>query len=129
MAAVSTSYYPSAADVQRFWQSESAREESHVKVPDGFPLKLHSTLAWTQDEIKAKQDDWSLELTSEDLTAIEAALRAYEGESCILQPVNCVDQLIVLQSSVKQSLGYHRSQVCSSRLVISAPEAFVDPAV
>ena len=82
MATTCVSYYPSEVDTQRFWNLELSREKIGVDIPLGFPKKLDSPLAWTGAEIESKQVEWKLDLTSEEITAIHAALEAFEGQSC-----------------------------------------------
>ncbi len=80
MAATCTSYYPSEIETHRFWNLELNRKNSGVDVPLGFPKALSSPLAWTGAEIESKQSQWKLDLTSEEVTVIHAALLAFEGQ-------------------------------------------------
>lgn len=79
MSVTCVSYYPSEVETQRFWNEERTRNKASVDVPSGFPKKLNSSLAWTREEIEMKQSDWKLDLTSEEIEAINAALVAFEG--------------------------------------------------
>jgi len=72
-------YYPSELDTQRFWDRELTRNKANLDVPHGFPKELNSPLAWTGAEIETKESQWKLDLTEEEIVAVEAALAAFEG--------------------------------------------------
>lgn len=80
MAATVASYVPSDAYVERFWQKEATRPRTSLPVPDGFPRYLDSPLAWTGAEVEAKEAEWRLDLTSEEIDSIDAALAKFEGQ-------------------------------------------------
>jgi hypothetical protein len=87
MAAVS--YVPSDQHASLFWEKhhkQGAYIES--KVPDGFPEKLVSPLAWTRADIEKKQSDCVLELGKDDIEQIEAALASFEAQSLDLSQIS-----------------------------------------
>jgi hypothetical protein len=79
-ADVLPSYYPSQWETDRFWSAEQSRAKSIVDVPAGFPKQIESTLAWTPEDIATKQAQWKLDLSENDIAAIDAALARFEGE-------------------------------------------------
>lgn len=79
MAATCTAYTPSDLDTQRFWDRELSRQNPSLDLPYGFPKELKSSLAWKGVDIEQKQLEWKLDLTDEEIAAIEAALAAFEG--------------------------------------------------
>jgi hypothetical protein len=81
MTATCLSYYPSELETQQFWDRELNRDKAGVDIPYGFPKKLDSPLAWTGAEIENKQSQWKLDLTDEEIVAIDAALAGFEGQS------------------------------------------------
>jgi hypothetical protein len=82
MATSCLAYTPSDVDEQRFWDQQRTRNSPPVDVPPGFPKKLESPLAWTGADIEAKQSQWKLDLTGEELLAIDSALATFEGMYC-----------------------------------------------
>lgn len=81
MAATCVTYTPSEADTRTFWDRELTREKVCLDIPHGFPKKLDSPLAWIGADIESKQSEWKLDLTDEDIGAIDAALRSFEGNT------------------------------------------------
>jgi len=79
MAAAIASYIPSDIDTKLFWEKEVIREKINLNVPDGFPKHIDSPLAWTGAEIETKESEWKLDLTAEDIIAIDAALAKFEA--------------------------------------------------
>lgn len=78
MAVTCVSYYPTELETQRFWEHQAVRETAPVELPDGLPKEIKSTLAWKRDEIEAKQDKWRVDLSSQDVNAVDAALAQFE---------------------------------------------------
>ncbi|KAL8952551.1 MAG: hypothetical protein Q9222_001541 [Ikaeria aurantiellina] len=66
--------------VMRFWNLELKREKICVGIPAGFPNQIESPLVWKGAEIESKQSEWKLDLTHEDIAAIDAALVAFEAK-------------------------------------------------
>jgi hypothetical protein len=83
-ADVLPSYYPSQWETERYWSAEKARTAVEVDVPAGFPKQIESTLAWTPTDIAAKEAQWKLVLSVEDIKAVETALASFEGEVSLL---------------------------------------------
>lgn len=81
MATTCVSYFPNDIETKRFWDLEQARAKSRVEVPAGFPNRLDSSLAWSGNEIEGKDQEWTIELTAEDVKLIEAALAEFEGQA------------------------------------------------
>lgn len=81
MAVVCETYTPSDLDTQRFWDVENARKKESLDVPAGLPKKLNSPLAWIGADIESKQSEWKLDLTDDEIAAIDAALAGFEGWS------------------------------------------------
>ena len=75
-------YYPAQQHCSLFRdkQSSTKKLEYEAKVPDGFPGKLQSPLAWTRDEIENKRNAWIVELGVEDIEALDKALDGFEGK-------------------------------------------------
>ncbi|GJC77409.1 taurine hydroxylase-like protein SAT17 [Colletotrichum liriopes] len=80
MTATCVSYNPSDIDTQRFWDLDVARNKASLEVPFGFPAKLNSPLAWTGADIESNQSEWRLVLTSEEVAAIDVALKKFEAK-------------------------------------------------
>lgn len=78
MATTYPAYTPSDLDTQRFWDREDTRQKASLDVPYGFPKVLKSPLAWKGVDIEKKQPEWKLDLTVEEIAAIDAALVAFE---------------------------------------------------
>jgi hypothetical protein len=74
------SYNPSDEDAKRYWDAEASRVTPDVDIPEGFPKRLESTLAWRGEEIADDQSSWKLELTKDEIAEIDAALSSFEGE-------------------------------------------------
>lgn len=81
MAATTASYVTSDIDTKLFWEKEANRESINLNVPDGFPKHIDSPLAWTGAEVETKESEWKLDLTAEEIVAIDAALAKFEGRS------------------------------------------------
>ncbi|RYO97404.1 hypothetical protein DL765_011248 [Monosporascus sp. GIB2] len=79
MEVTTASYLPSDIDTKRFWEKEAIREKPNLDVPDGFPNYIDSPLAWTGAEVETKESEWKLDLTVEDIAAIDAALEKFEA--------------------------------------------------
>lgn len=71
--------FPSEVETQRFWGKQSTIKSATVALPTGFPAKISSTLAWTKEDIEAKRNEWQVNLTGDDIVAIDAALADFEG--------------------------------------------------
>jgi hypothetical protein len=82
MAAACATYTPSELDTKRFWDIEASREKTKAEIPYGFPAKLESSLAWKGADIDVEngQQEWKLDLTDVEISAIDAALKKFEGE-------------------------------------------------
>lgn len=80
MGDVCDSYYPSDTATQRFWDGQVKKSQATIGVPEGFPQKLQSRLAWTGDEIHNRELEWRMELSVEDIAATEAAANAFDDE-------------------------------------------------
>lgn len=80
MAVVCETYTPSDLDTQRFWDVENARKKESLDVPAGLPKKLNSPLAWIGADIESKQSEWKLDLTDDEIAAIDAALAGFEAK-------------------------------------------------
>ncbi|EHK99904.1 hypothetical protein M7I_4231 [Glarea lozoyensis 74030] len=83
MAAACATYTPSELDTKRFWDIEASRQKTKVEIPYGFPAKLESSLAWKGEDIDVEneQAEWKLDLTDEEISAIDAALKTFEALS------------------------------------------------
>ncbi|EPE33005.1 Clavaminate synthase-like protein [Glarea lozoyensis ATCC 20868] len=83
MAAACATYTPSELDTKRFWDIEASRQKTKVEIPYGFPAKLESSLAWKGEDIDVEneQAEWKLDLTDEEISAIDAALKTFEGKN------------------------------------------------
>lgn len=79
MGDVCDSYYPSNTAAQRFWDEHVKKAKAGLGVPDGFPTRLESTLAWTSDDIRNRELEWRMKLSAEDIAAIDAATRAFDS--------------------------------------------------
>jgi len=79
MAATIASYVPSDIDTKLFWEKEAIREKINLNVPNGFPKHIDSPLAWTGAEVEMKESEWKLDLTTEEIVAIDAALAKFEA--------------------------------------------------
>lgn len=79
MATTCIAYTPSDLDTQRFWDQELSRQKASLDLPSGFPKELKSPLAWKGVDIEQKQLEWKLDLTDEEIAAIDAALAAFQG--------------------------------------------------
>jgi hypothetical protein len=81
MATPAIPYIPSEADTARFWHEEYNKgRPRNVDVPEGYPEKLISPLAWKAQDIERNTPEWYLNLSDEDLTAIDSALARFEGK-------------------------------------------------
>lgn len=80
MATHCTTYIPSELDTQRFWDRELTRQKASLDVPHGFPKEIKSSLAWKGVDIEKKRSEWKLDLTDEEIAAIDAALAAFEAK-------------------------------------------------
>ncbi|KAI6082012.1 hypothetical protein F4821DRAFT_248171 [Hypoxylon rubiginosum] len=78
MANLSASYVPSGNYTDRFWKKEAIREKSTLAIPNGYPKYIDSPLAWTGVEVEAKESEWKLYLSPEEIIAIDAALAKFE---------------------------------------------------
>jgi len=79
MAATIASYIPSDIDTKLFWEKEAIGEKINLDVPDGLPKHINSPLAWTGAEVEKKESEWKLELTAEEIVAIDTALAKFEA--------------------------------------------------
>ena len=95
MADLVASYIPSDVYVKRFWEKEAVREKTSLDVPDGFPRHIDSPLVWTAKEVEAKESQWTLDLTVEEIAAIDAALATFEGRS-FTDPASSIVVVILL---------------------------------
>lgn len=77
---ISLSYCPSDEEAERFWQAELQNGKVSTGVPDGFPQKLRSSFAWKGADIEDRQSEWQLDLTSDEIDSVNAALAAFEGQ-------------------------------------------------
>lgn len=91
MTVTCAAYHPSEEEAIRYWDQERVRGKSSTSVPSDFPERLSSPLVWTGAEVEKKQTDWKLELSNDDIAAIEWALKSFEGKSFTgeLQPTTC----------------------------------------
>ncbi|KAF5723289.1 Clavaminate synthase [Fusarium mundagurra] len=115
MGDVCGSYYPSEIDTQRFWVERDSRAQETIGVPEGFPHKLDSTLAWTRDDIHSRGREWRTELSVEDVAVIEAAANAFQDEFGDLSqispttfklPVELSDRLRQLSDNIYKRNGF-----------------------
>jgi len=53
-------------------------EKLDKTLPPGFPSKLDSELVWDGNDL-AERYDWNYQLTLDDITEIESALRHFKG--------------------------------------------------
>lgn len=79
MGTICESYNPSDIDTQRFWDWQSTREKPSLDVPNGFPRRLDSSLAWIGENILDKESEWKIDLSAEDIAAVDAAVTAFDG--------------------------------------------------
>lgn len=86
MAAIS--YVPSDQHAFLFWEKHHNQEYAESKVPEGFPEKLVSPLAWTRADIEKKQSEWILKLGKDDIEKIDAALASFEAQSLDLSQIS-----------------------------------------
>jgi hypothetical protein len=80
MAAATTAYCPPERQALAFWEAQRSRKPAKQRVPEGFPDKLDSPLAWTRSEILEKLPSLLVNLDEQDVEAIEAALAKFEGD-------------------------------------------------
>lgn len=76
--ATTATYHPSAESASQFWEAQRSKVSITLKVPDGFPVKLESPLAWTASEINSKQSEWVLQFETHEVDAIDSALTLFE---------------------------------------------------
>ncbi len=90
--ATTASYVPSEQHASHFWATHhslaSQEPFTESKVPDGFPEKLNSPLAWTRAEIERKRSEWVVQLSKEEIEAIEAAIASFEAQSLDLSDIS-----------------------------------------
>ncbi|MAD83007.1 MAG: hypothetical protein CL912_08585 [Deltaproteobacteria bacterium] len=112
MAAIA--YYPSQQHASVFNDKQHSTEklEHEAKVPDGFPGKLQSPLAWTRDEIENKRNAWIVELGVKDIEALEQALSGFEGKHwSLLALISAVGILKFSRSSVGRLISSVRRDI------------------
>jgi len=102
MATTCLSYHPTELDAARFWEKQHGKTATEADVPTGYPRELHSPLAWTRAEVEKKKSEWVLELSKEDVEAIDAALAMFEAHSGDLSNISV--ETFSLPSSLSQSL-------------------------
>ncbi|KAK0728330.1 hypothetical protein B0T26DRAFT_738706 [Lasiosphaeria miniovina] len=73
-----SSYIPSKLDTELFWDRERTRERSISEVPPGFPDIIQSPLVWKGSDIHPKVREWKVDLCGDEITAIDAAVFAFE---------------------------------------------------
>ncbi len=84
MATASFSYYPTEEQLSRF-KGVDTTGDAGPKVPEGFPTVLRTPLAWTAEELKKDLDSCIVKLSEEDIKALEASARAFEGKWALTQ--------------------------------------------
>jgi len=82
MGSISRNYYPTEEDSERFWASQSTSAGANEPLPEGFPSVLKSPLAWTKSDVEKQRDTWTLDLTDEELKAIDSAVKEFQGSTC-----------------------------------------------
>ncbi|KAK0871220.1 hypothetical protein LTR87_012966 [Friedmanniomyces endolithicus] len=85
---ISLPYCPSDEEAERFWQAELQNGKVSTGVPDGFPQKLRSSFAWKGADIEDKQSEWQLDLTSDEIDSVNAALAAFEAKHTDLSDIS-----------------------------------------
>ncbi|KAL3489020.1 hypothetical protein BJX62DRAFT_239489 [Aspergillus germanicus] len=114
MATTCTNYTPSDLDAKRFWDIELTRQKT-VQIPDGFPERLDSSMAWIGSGIQSRQAEWELDLTEEELAAIDAALASFEAKhddlsaispSTFELPQSFVERLRKVSDQLYSGLGF-----------------------
>lgn len=71
-------YTPNLEIYQQRLKRRQETEELDTTLPDGFPHKLHSHMAWTSTTV-SDQYGWVYELSEPDLDEIQQALDIFKG--------------------------------------------------
>lgn len=109
MAASVATYVPSDRDQQLFWEKEEARDKIELDLPQGFPKHIDSPLAWTGAEVEGKESEWRLDLTVEEVAAIDAALAKFEANHDNLSDISA--STFVLPASFSERLKKISDQI------------------
>ena len=124
--AATLSYYPSKQSASRFWDAQHNKEQVATRVPNGFPEKLHSPLAWTRAQIIEQRSEWVVELGQDDIEAIEAALTSFEGKASGTIPTSSLTTTDT-PSSITRFIRNFERDVCPSQDACSAPQTGLEP--
>jgi hypothetical protein len=82
-------YFPTDQQAKSFWEATPENFVGPSRVPLGFPEQLVSPLAWRAEDVQARLSSYVVELTKEDVDAVESALSTFKGRSDVFEKFMC----------------------------------------
>lgn len=77
--AVAVAYHLSDQDVSHYWDILRGQTPPGAAIPNGFPERITSSLAWNRQEMELKPSEWIVELSTDEVESLNEALRGLEG--------------------------------------------------